>query len=38
MPGARVDHVTGGIHRISLWDRAAGLTFNQFPLFGRETG
>lgn len=38
MPGARVDHITGGIHRISLWDRAAGLTFNQFPLFVRETG
>src|SRR5262249_32302700 len=30
MPGARVDHIAGGIHRISLWDPAAGLTFNQF--------
>jgi flavorubredoxin len=25
-----VDHIAGGIYRISLWDPAAGLTFNQF--------
>ena len=28
MPGARGHHIAGGIHRISLWDPAAGLTFN----------
>ena len=30
MAGARVDNISGGIYRISLWDPAAGLTFNQF--------
>ena len=27
---ARVDHITGGIYRISVWSPEAGLTFNQF--------
>jgi len=26
----RIDHITGGIHRISHWDPQYGLTFNQF--------
>jgi flavorubredoxin len=30
VPDARVDHVTGGIYRISIWAPQAGLTFNQF--------
>jgi flavorubredoxin len=28
--GARIDHVIGGIYRISVWSPDAGLTFNQF--------
>jgi flavorubredoxin len=30
MSGARVDHVAGGIYRISVWAPEVGLTFNQF--------
>lgn len=30
MSGARVDHIAGGIYRISVWAPDAGLTFNQF--------
>lgn len=30
MSGARIDHVIGGIYRISVWSPDAGLTFNQF--------
>ena len=30
MDGARIDHITGGIYRISVWSPEAGLTFNQF--------
>ncbi|MHB8531992.1 MAG: oxygen-binding di-iron domain-containing protein [Solirubrobacteraceae bacterium] len=30
MAEARVDHIVGGIHRISLWAPETGLTFNQF--------
>jgi flavorubredoxin len=30
MTGARVDHITGGIYRISVWAPETGLTFNQF--------
>lgn len=30
MPDARIDHITGGIYRISIWSPDAGLTFNQF--------
>jgi flavorubredoxin len=30
MAAARIDHVVGGIYRISVWDPVAGLTFNQF--------
>lgn len=26
----RIDHVTGGIYRISSWDSSYGITFNQF--------
>jgi flavorubredoxin len=28
--GARIDHIVGGIYRISIWSPEAGLTFNQF--------
>jgi flavorubredoxin len=28
--GARIDHIVGGIYRISVWSPDAGLTFNQF--------
>jgi flavorubredoxin len=28
--GARIDHMAGGIYRISIWSPDAGLTFNQF--------
>jgi flavorubredoxin len=27
---ARIDHIVGGIYRISIWSPEAGLTFNQF--------
>jgi flavorubredoxin len=27
---ARIDHIVGGIYRISIWSPDAGLTFNQF--------
>jgi flavorubredoxin len=27
---ARIDHIVGGIYRISVWSPEAGLTFNQF--------
>jgi flavorubredoxin len=27
---ARIDHIVGGIHRISIWSPETGLTFNQF--------
>lgn len=30
MASAQVDHITGGIYRISIWSAEAGLTFNQF--------
>jgi flavorubredoxin len=30
MPGAQIDHITGGVYRISSWSPEAGLTFNQF--------
>jgi flavorubredoxin len=30
VPGASVENITGGIHRISVWDPTAGITFNQF--------
>jgi len=30
MTAARIDHVVGGIYRISVWSPDAGLTFNQF--------
>jgi flavorubredoxin len=30
MSRACVDHITGGIYRISVWSPEAGLTFNQF--------
>jgi len=30
MTVARIDHITGGIYRISIWSPEAGLTFNQF--------
>jgi flavorubredoxin len=30
MSGARVDHIAGGIYRISVWAPETGLTFNQF--------
>ncbi len=30
MTDARIDHVVGGIYRISIWSPDAGLTFNQF--------
>jgi flavorubredoxin len=30
VPGARIDHIAGGIYRISVWAPDAGLTFNQF--------
>lgn len=30
MAGAQIDHIVGGIYRISVWDPDAGLTFNQF--------
>src|SRR4051794_10581730 len=26
----RIDHITGGIHRISHWEPDYGITFNQF--------
>ena len=26
----RIDHIAGGIHRISTWVPAFGITFNQF--------
>jgi flavorubredoxin len=29
-PQTRVDHITGGIHRISAYNPGAGITFNQF--------
>jgi flavorubredoxin len=28
--GARIDQITGGIYRISIWSPDAGITFNQF--------
>lgn len=30
MKRARIDHLVGGIYRISVWSPQAGLTFNQF--------
>jgi len=30
MTSAQIDHIVGGIYRISVWDPHAGLTFNQF--------
>jgi flavorubredoxin len=30
MTNARIDHIVGGIYRISVWSPDAGLTFNQF--------
>ncbi len=30
MGNARIDHIVGGIYRISVWSPDAGLTFNQF--------
>jgi hypothetical protein len=30
MTNARIDHIIGGIYRISVWSPDAGLTFNQF--------
>ena len=30
MVSAQMDHITGGIYRISVWSPEAGLTFNQF--------
>jgi flavorubredoxin len=30
MSAARIDHLVGGIYRISIWSPDAGLTFNQF--------
>lgn len=29
-PTSRIDHITGGIYRISSWNPDAGITFNQF--------
>lgn len=29
-PDTRVDHIVGGVYRISTWDPEAGITFNQF--------
>jgi flavorubredoxin len=30
VPDAHIDHIAGGIYRISIWSPDAGLTFNQF--------
>lgn len=30
MSSARIDHIVGGIYRISVWSPDSGLTFNQF--------
>ena len=32
----RIDHVTGGIYRISTWTPEYGITFNQFVVMGDE--
>ena len=29
-PGTRIDHIVGGIYRISTWSPESGITFNQF--------